>query len=297
MKIKLTFICLTFCLFAGNVFSMNPIQRSDKMKPDWLVKELPKPKNNNYYFLKTEAVKPTLEEARNECLNELTFQITRKAGFASAGETKRHVKSTRGDSGMSEDIDAEYVLTYTFKTDTVNIVFRKVDEYWEAVQGNNSTIIYRCHILYVVAEKPETANFDQVTFSYKYGGDALWRSALVPGYGQIYKGHTIKGVTIMGSEALLIGGIIFCESQRSSYKRKSKETHNIDKVRNYIDNADNYATCRNICIGGAAALYIYNVIDAVVSNGRKRTVVKPNNLYVIPSATRDFSGITLTLNF
>lgn len=267
------------------------------MKPDWIVKELPKPRSNNYYFLRTEGLKPTLEEARAECLNQVAFRLSQRSGFAATGEIKKHIKTKRDKNGLGEDINSEYVLTYLIKTDTVSVVLKKVDEYWEAFAGANSSIVYQCYTLYAIAENPDFPVFDEISFTYKYGGDALWRSALVPGYGQIYKGQTVKGVSIMGGEALLIGGVIFCESQRTSFQRKSKETHNIDKVRNYLDNADNYTTYRNICIGAAAALYVYNIIDAVVSDGRKKTVVKPGHVYISPSASRDFKGISLTMNF
>lgn len=297
MKTRLTFLLLILSTFAGNTYCKNPISKSDKMKPDWLAKELPKPGNFSYFFLKTEGIKPSLDEARNECLSQLAFQVTRSAAFSTSGEMTKHVKSTRSGTGLNEDINSEYVLTYTIDTDTVKVIFRKIDEYWEAIAGDNSSVIYWCHTLYAITKNPTAVAFDQVTFSYKYGGDALWRSALVPGFGQIYKGHKAKGITIMSGEAALIGGIIFCETRRADFKRKSKETFNIDKITNYLDNADNYATCRNICIGAAAALYVYNLIDAVVTDGRKKTSVRPGSIYMAPSLAHDLRGVSLTMNF
>ena len=32
---------------------------------------------------------------------------------------------------------------------------------------------------------------------------------------------------------------------------------------------------RNFCIGAAAALYVYNLIDAIAAKGAKRVIVKP----------------------
>lgn len=296
MNPRLIFFLFILSISVGYVCSQNPLSSSEKMKPDWLIKELPKPRNTSYHFLKTEAIKPTLEEARADCFNQVAYDITRGAKVSSVSEVKKKSNSARNEYGLNENIETEYILTYKIETDTVNAVFRKVDEYWEAIP-TGSAIIYQCHTLYAIAENPEAVSFDQITFSYKYGGDALWRSALVPGFGQIYKGHKAKGLSIMGGEALLIGGIIFCESRRSDFQRKSKETLNIDKVRNHLDNADNYATYRNIFIGTAAALYVYNLIDAVVTDGRKKTSVKPGNVYLIPSATHDFRGVSLTMNF
>ncbi|MFV0419389.1 MAG: DUF5683 domain-containing protein [Dysgonomonas sp.] len=296
MNPRLIFFLFILSISVGYVCSQNPVSSSEKMKPDWLIKELPNPRNTSYHFLKTEAIKPSLEEARNECLNQVTYKIARGAKASLSSETKKKSNSTRNEYGLDERIETEYILTYKVEADTVSMVFKKIDEYWEAIL-TGSGVVYQCHSLYAVAENPEYAAFDQITFSYKYGGDALWRSALVPGFGQIYKGHKAKGISIMGGEALLIGGIIFCESRRSDFQRKSKETLNIDKVRNHLDNADNYATYRNICIGAAAALYVYNLIDAVVTDGRKKTSVKPGSVYIIPSATQNFRGVSLSMNF
>lgn len=113
----------------------------------------------------------------------------------------------------------------------------------------------------MVSRNLSNLSFDQVNFSYKYGMSALWRSALVPGYGQIYKGSTAKGISILGGEVALITGVLLTENTRSSYRRKAKETYDVNKIRSYTDKADNYETARNICIGGAIALYVYNVID------------------------------------
>lgn len=296
MNSRLIIILFILSIYIGYARSQNSVSSSEKMKPDWLVHEMPKPSNSSYHFLKTEGIKSNLEEAREECLSQVAHNITRGAKIFSVSETKKKSNSTRNEYGFNENVETEYTLSYTIKSDTVNALFRKIDEYWEVI-ASGSAIVYRCYTLYAIAENPEPVTFDQISSSYKYGGDALWRSALVPGFGQIYKGHKVKGISMMTGEALLIGGIIFCESRRSDYQRKSKETLNIDKVKNYLDNADNYATYRNVCIGAAAALYVYNVIDAVVTDGRKRTSVKPGSIYIMPSVADNFSGISLNMNF
>lgn len=296
MNSRLIFIFFILSTYVGHVRSQNSVSSSERMKPDWLVNEMPKPSNNSYHFLKTEGIKSNLEEAREECLSQVAHNITRGVKIFSVSETKKKSSSTRNEYGLNENLETEYTLTYTIKSDTVNALFRKIDEYWEVITSG-SAVVYRCYTLYAVAENSESVSFDQITFSYKYGGDALWRSALVPGFGQIYKGHKVKGIGIMSGEALLIGGIIFCESRRSDFVRKSKETLKIDKVNNYLDNADNYATYRDICIGAAAALYAYNLIDAFVTGGRKKTYTKPGSMYVVPSVTQDFRGLSLSLNF
>ena len=66
----------------------------------------------------------------------------------------------------------------------------------------------------------------------------------------------------------------------------------------YNTKADNCENARNIYIGAAAALYVYNLIDAIVAPGAKRVIVKKNRYPVIqPVASNDFSGVSLSWRF
>ncbi|MDE5945576.1 MAG: hypothetical protein K2G93_08360, partial [Rikenella sp.] len=83
----------------------------------------------------------------------------------------------------------------------------------------------------------------------------------------------LKGGLILGGCASLAAGIIFTERQRADYARKIVKTHSVDLKRHYATQRDHFATGRNICIGALAALYVYNLIDAVVAPGARRVVV------------------------
>lgn len=54
---------------------------------------------------------------------------------------------------------------------------------------------------------------------------------------------------------------------------------------------------RNLCIGVAGCLYVYNLIDAAVSKGSRHVVVKKPKLQVLPSASSEGAGMTLSFNF
>ena len=64
---------------------------------------------------------------------------------------------------------------------------------------------------------------------------------------------------------------------RADYARKIAQTHNINHIKTYSTKADHFATARNICIGAAAALYVYNLIDAIAAPGARRIVVHRRN--------------------
>ena len=163
----------------------------------------------------------------------------------------------------------------------------RVDEYVERENGGG----IKLYTLYQVATC-ENPVFDNVYLTSKYGFSAR---ALVPGWAQLYKGSTAKGLAILAAEAAAIGGVIFTENERATYESKMRSQPNF--ARQYKTKVDNYETARNCCIGAAAAIYVYNLIDAIVAPGAKHVVVKPRNFQFTPTASKNFSGVTFSYNF
>ena len=163
---------------------------------------------------------------------------------------------------------------------------RIIEEY--VIHTTNGYTVY----LLVQTAKNPTYTYEEVTISDKYGFSAR---AFIPGMAQIYKGSTGKGLCIIAAAAAAIAGIIFTENERASYE--SKMHSQPEFIKQYKNKRDNFETARNCCIGAAAAIYIYNLIDAIVARGDKRIIVKPNPLHVSPMASTEYSGITLSYHF
>lgn len=127
--------------------------------------------------------------------------------------------------------------------------------------------------------------------------------SIIPGVGQFYKGSTGKGIMFLSLAAASAAGIIVCESTRASYASKAISQPKYRKE--YSNDADNWATGRNICIGVGGAIWLWNIIDAFATKSAKRKVVtSPNsNLSIQPYAAPDITGrgvdmgVGLTLNF
>ncbi|MDE6294641.1 MAG: hypothetical protein K2M03_01105 [Muribaculaceae bacterium] len=168
-----------------------------------------------------------------------------------------------------------YQLKLNVEGSAVPIKTRRIDEYWESVERGGMTLL-DYHALYAVERKGGNADFSDISSVSSYGVHGLWRSAIVPGWGQLYKGSTLKGGLIMGGSVALIGGIIYTETMRQDYMNKIKNTHSSELIRKYKTRADNFALSRNICIGGLAALYVYNIVDAIVAPGARRILVRKN---------------------
>ena len=113
----------------------------------------------------------------------------------------------------------------------------------------------------------------------------------------MYKGSYLKGGLILGGEAAFVAGIIAAENLRASYRKKMKEQP--QHIKTYNTKADNCENIRNICIGGAAALYVYNLVDAIAPNGAKRVIIKKKNgnLSINPISSPFYNGVNMAYQF
>lgn len=290
-------LCILWGLLLGGTFvpfhvcAQQILSKSESRRPVWLADKTPRPTNNSFYYQITEGEHSNLEDAKRSCLVNLSTYI--KQTNRIVAETKSDIKIENDEAERRES--ESYLFTYTVKGEEVSITSDKKDEYWEYVLYPNGERMYRCYTLYAVSTAKGRADFDGLTFSRKYGARGLLRSMIFPGWGQMYKGSMIKGGCILGGEVLLIGGILVSENLRSSYVKKMREDPKHLKA--YNTKADNWGNIRNACIGGAAALYVYNLIDALVANGRKRSITKKSHFVLSPTVNSECNGVSLAFHF
>lgn len=290
-------IIITVLILAGGTlvpfraWSQKVMSTSENKRPAWLANKTPDPSNKTFYYQITEGEHRNLEDAKKSCLINLSTYIKQTNRITAETESDIQVNNTNAGNSESES----YRFTYTVKGEELTINSNKMDDYWEYIVYPNGDRVYRCYTLFAVANQAGKANFDQLTFSRKYGARGFARSLIVPGWGQMYKGSTAKGACILGGEVLLVGGIIVSENLRASYLKKMKENPKHQKT--YNTSADNWENIRNVCIGGAAALYVYNLVDAIVANGRKRSITKKQHFSMMPVMTPDCNGVAFAFNF
>ena len=119
----------------------------------------------------------------------------------------------------------------------------------------------------------------------------MWRSAIVPGWGQFYNHEYKKGAIFLGSEVILIGATVFASNKSSDYMDKAHQAFDYQTKKYYIDKSDNWKTCQNIIGIGATAVWIINIVDAATSNKQRFAFIdnKKFDLY----ATSNQIGIKL----
>ncbi len=268
MKYRYILLLILSLSFSGEVLAQ--YAKSEKIRPQWLHKQ-PKPLNATFVYERDYATGKSLDDARTKSLNGLIAA----SGFENGVVVLSNYQSKTVDSkiysnGKLSDYQVDvFEGNSQIKGNEVRLHVKSVAEYWTRdIDGTVSlTTLYAKSL-------NRTPNFDDVELTTKYGAHGLWRSAIIPGWGQFHKGANLKGGLILGGTAVLAAGIIFTESQRTDYVRRINQTHDINLIRSYQTKRDHFAIARNICIGAVAALYVYNLIDAVAAPGAQRVVVK-----------------------
>ncbi len=278
MKLK-CFVALAAVFIAASVYAQ---------KPKW-VGNTPQEMNYTYKFIEIVSYGSTLEGARADALQRLAGDRLLNDGVRISQNTSqvkdKHKTQTLNRPLQQTTYDHTVVTTY-IENDPIELSALRIDEYETQEDGR-----VKLHTLFQVATC-ESPVFDNVYLTTKYGFSAR---AFVPGWTQMYKGSTGKGIAILAAEVAAIGGIIYTENERATYKSKMRSQPNFAKK--YKAKADNFETARNCCIGAAAAIYIYNLIDAIVAPGARRVEVMPRNLDIAFVAEENFSGMTLRYTF
>lgn len=269
--------------------SQSKIQKSSGSKPQWLSKgeEAMNKKRTNisYRFVIVFDSDTNLKRMHERKLKMLGAKIESTNQIEGIEETR-----TENAQGVVHST-MKYIDKTTNQMKTKPFSHKLIDEYWTW-----DGLHYEYHTLYAVSESQEP-QFDDFSFSSTYGAAPVVMS-IIPGVGQLYKGSTVKGICLLGGTAALAVGALFCDNERADYKNKMKEQPQYAQT--YNTKANNYETARNVCIGAAAAVWLYNIFDAALAKGKRRIVVKPaNGSYISfnPIATPSSAGITLTYNF
>jgi hypothetical protein len=116
----------------------------------------------------------------------------------------------------------------------------------------------------------------------------VWRSFLLPGWGQLYKNQSFKGVSFMTlTLSGVAGGFVFnILSNDATNKAVSARTQ---ARRDFFNSeAKNFNTYSTISFIAAGVFYAWNLVDAII--------VKQDNLYVILE-DGEIKGLSFIVNF
>lgn len=194
------------------------------------------------------------------------------------------------DNFLESDVELKmYGDMFDIRTDNnVKVKARVIAEYQEKIEYD-----YICHLLVQVMKNPND-EFEKVAITDKYPFSAR---VLVPGMAQMYKGQKTKGLCFIAGEVALVGGAIVSHTLMVSNINKISSTHNSTLKAHYTRNANACMAVRNISIAGAAALYLWNIIDGAAAKGDEHIMLGNNELIITPYSDINSTGIALNLKF
>ncbi len=173
--------------------------------------------------------------------------------------------------------------------DNLTVKSRIIDQYTEHIGSGE----YRVSLLVQTAKNPEF-QYEPVRVTDRY---AFSPRVFVPGMAQLHKGQTLKGTLFIAGEVAALAGVFAFEGMRSSYASKINRTHNANEMRNYINKENDMSNLRNGFIVGAAAIYVWNVIDGIVGKGKKHIEIGDSNMAFMPYSDFESAGVLLSVTF
>lgn len=285
MALLVVQVCLVFCL---------PVSAQMQSKPRWAQKgekSMNKQRSNESYRFKVfntwgiDANK--LREERFEPL------LTYVRECYDADHNQMRLDSVRSGA----DSITTYRISFACPSGDGVVYARRVDEHCAFEDYADNTYQFEYHQLYAISEKDSVPVFDEFKLTRKYNLGACAMS-LIPGMGQIYKGQTAKGFAILGAEATLVASAIAFQMKKSHCGRKADENPGFRD--SWESKERGWRQMRNICIGLAGGLYVYNLLDAAIAKGSRHVVVgksKDSQLLFTPTASLEGAGMTFTYNF
>ncbi len=274
-KHKLPLILLIFLTFVVDAYAQQSIKRSDQIKPRW-VNNPPTATKRDLSFVVAKESSLNPDYSLSNALESLASRLPRAWKVSSQTTINDESVINRDKQGITDSHQTQTMqMTVYSEGLPVKLECELVDTYWELVSTNEQTY-YDCYQLFQAAAPGATPRFDTWSITTSYSNDPVtWGLSLVPGAAQMHKGSYIKGGIIMGGCVALASGILVSENMRFEYMSKIALTHTADTKKAYNNKANNCGNARNLCIGGLAALYIYNIVDAFIAPGARRIIVTP----------------------
>jgi hypothetical protein len=268
------FIGLSALLCSPALFAQSGNSHPDKLP--WVDGVFPS-KKGSFEYRVARGEGGTLSDARNDAFNNLLVDLGNKAGITVNSRTIEEIRSNLNYTAGSEDYQESTtnVTTHNIEREGFKSSFTKVSEYYEYTKNR--------YLLWELYEVSSGAPFNAVIPEYTthYGFSAAWRSVIIPGWGQFHKKKTGKGIIILAAEVASVSGLAFCEIRRSDNMRKSTETTNVNIAKEFRDRADTWELRRNICIGVAGGVYLFNLLDAALAKGKIKYAWIPDQLHLM----------------
>jgi hypothetical protein len=234
--------------------------------PHW-IKQIPTGENLHYYYFSgLGESNQSLADAKEQAVSNAIQQIMMQGEIA-ISLTSQSKETSSETMGKNARLSSQYELTKEILISgaTEKISGLSIEDEYFIVKPSGSLTTYQYWVL-IKKLKPGKAQWE---VSQSYGMQGLWRSTIIPGWGQFYKGEPKKGWLFLAGEASLISTAIISRQLSINYADKASRENNLENRKFY--NRMSTRTYNIALFAGiaGASLYGYNIFDAISAPGAK----------------------------
>ena len=176
------------------------------------------------------------------------------------------------------------------------VLAQRVDVFSAVDQNTLGDPIFEYYQLYAVSEADVAAVFDHFEHGERSKTKAALMSLVVPGTGQLYKGHTFKGAALLGSE-IALGAAAITFHKRSLYYQRRKEEHTF-ATESFHSEEIGLRRLRNTALIGMAGIWAFGIYDALAKESMPSILVSaPENRSLTLAPASEGAGISLVYRF
>jgi hypothetical protein len=288
-------IILTF-FFSGLCFSQQIINSSDNKKPSWFSG------NSNidskiFKYYVSQGTSSSIDTARKNAVQNVIFEYAQTLGteYIVGSESNTVISNVQENDSVKTTTSFVFSGKVQGKEQNFKIpCFTIVEYYWEKELYNGKPI-YQYWVLARIPNKERDCN---LPFYKSYGKSAIWRSAILPGWGQMHLGYKTKGILLLTATGVLLTGIttsqIMYNSNWNNYTNSLK-LGQTDDAQVYKSNADDWYLIRNINLVALGGVYVYNLIDALTKKGVNIYASNNNKVKIYPSICFNSAMLSLKI--
>lgn len=285
------YLILIFFIFLTNlIFSQKTIERSFPTgRLPWVLGDLPPDSNIiNYRVVYGEG--KSLQETRNELLTILVTDLGKDQGVTISDRTIQSIKEeiSSGDPGFySQSTSRELQIQF----EEYQLTFIKSDEYFE-VFSDHGKVLYKMWHLYAINGSP---SYQTIKYLTRYPISTSLKSSVIPGWGQIEKKQTLKGLSLIGLTALTSGLTLKFNNDYTYFLNRRNEAFGLDTKKLFQKEMDKSSSLRTISFAGLIGIWIYNMIDVISVDGAPR--YDPQGFKIGFSTNNPNNQLSATFNY
>jgi hypothetical protein len=242
------------------------VDASADTKPSW-INETPIGNSYTYYSglgSSTTSLQQAQENAVGGVLQRLVEEGTFNVSIESTTETSetRHSGAGELQFEVTDDFIREVVLSGTSKTLTG---LQKEEDYWQSTKSGTG-IKYQYWVLFKL---PKPGVYPNTFKPAGYGFAPVWRSILLPGWGQIHKKEVKKGKRLLAGFVTTLTTGVATQHLSNNYAIDAENANDGEWIDYYNTLSEQYYLTSTIAYILSGAIYGYNVYDSVASKGAK----------------------------